>query len=99
MPPENYNGYTPETLAGMRLRLKTLLHDFGVEVDVVNAIPGPVITSFELEPAPGVKVSQITKLDKDLARGLSAMSVRVVEVIPGKSVVGFRNTQRATGDD
>lgn len=98
MPPDDHLGYTPETLANMRLRLKTLLHDFGVEVDVVNAIPGPVITSFELEPAPGVKVSQITKLDKDLARGLSAISVRVVEVIPGKSVVGLEipNEQRAT---
>ena len=52
-------------------------------------IPGPVITRFELEPAPGVKVSQITNLAKDLARGLSVVSVRVVEVIPGKSVVGL----------
>ncbi len=51
--------------------------------------PGPVVTRFELQPAPGVKVSQITNLSKDLARGLSAISVRVVEVIPGKSVVGL----------
>ena len=51
--------------------------------------PGPVITRFELKPAPGVKVSQISALAKDLARALSAISVRVVEVIPGKSVVGL----------
>jgi len=56
---------------------------------VVAVNPGPVVTRFELQPAPGVKVSQISNLSKDLARGLSAISVRVVEVIPGKSVVGL----------
>jgi S-DNA-T family DNA segregation ATPase FtsK/SpoIIIE len=56
---------------------------------VVAVNPGPVVTRFELQPAPGVKVSQISNLAKDLARGLSAISVRVVEVIPGKSVVGL----------
>jgi len=63
---------------------------------VVGAYPGPVITRFELEPAPGVKVSQISSLDKDIARGLSVKAVRVVDVIPGKSVIGLEipNTSR-----
>ncbi len=65
------------------------LRDFGVEVEVVAVHPGPVVTRFELRPAPGVKVSQISGLSKDIARALSAISVRVVEVIPGKSVVGL----------
>jgi S-DNA-T family DNA segregation ATPase FtsK/SpoIIIE len=65
------------------------LRDFGVEVEVVAVHPGPVVTRFELRPAAGVKVSQISSLAKDLARALSAISVRVVEVIPGKSVVGL----------
>src|SRR6202041_3426097 len=65
------------------------LRDFGVEAEVVAVFPGPVITRFELRPAPGVKVSQISNLSKDLARALSAISVRVVEIIPGKSVVGL----------
>ena len=65
------------------------LRDFGVDVEVVAVHPGPVVTRFELRPAPGVKVSQISNLAKDLARALSAISVRVVEVIPGKSVVGL----------
>ena len=65
------------------------LKDFGVEVEVVAVQPGPVVTRFEMRPAPGVKVSQITGLAKDLARSLSAISVRVVEVIPGKSVMGL----------
>src|ERR1700738_2335661 len=65
------------------------LRDFGVEAEVVAVQPGPVITRFELRPAPGVKVNQISNLSKDLARALSAISVRVVEIIPGKSVVGL----------
>ncbi len=65
------------------------LSDFGVEVKVVDVHPGPVITRFELELAPGIKVSKITGLAKDIARSLSAVSVRVVEVIPGKSVIGL----------
>ena len=65
-------------------------------MQVVGAYPGPVITRFEMEPAPGVKVSQISSLDKDIARGLSVKSVRVVDVIPGKSVIGLEipNTSR-----
>jgi S-DNA-T family DNA segregation ATPase FtsK/SpoIIIE len=65
------------------------LKDFGIDVEVVAVQPGPVVTRFELRPAPGVKVSQISGLAKDLARALSAIAVRVVEVIPGKSVVGL----------
>lgn len=65
------------------------LSDFGVEVKVVAVHPGPIITRFELELAPGIKVSKITGLAKDIARSLSAISVRIVEVIPGKSVIGL----------
>ena len=65
------------------------LLDFGIEVKVVAVAPGPVITRFELELAPGIKVSKITTLSKDIARSLSVVSVRVVEVIPGKSVIGL----------
>ena len=65
------------------------LLDFGVHAQVVSVYPGPVITRFELDLAPGVKVNKITSLSKDLARALSAISVRVVEVIPGKSVIGL----------
>lgn len=65
------------------------LLDFGVEVKVVAVNPGPVITRFELDLAPGIKVSKISGLAKDIARSLSATSVRVVEVIPGKSVIGL----------
>jgi len=65
------------------------LLDFKVQAQVVAVYPGPVITRFELDLAPGVKVSKISSLSKDLARALSAISVRVVEVIPGKSVIGL----------
>lgn len=65
------------------------LSDFGVEVKVVAVHPGPVITRFELDLAPGIKVSKITGLAKDIARSLSTVSVRIVEVIPGKSVIGL----------
>ncbi len=74
------------------------LADFNIEARVVNVLPGPVITRFELDLAPGVKVSKITTLSKDLARSLSAISVRVVEVIPGKSFIGLEipNEKRET---
>ncbi|OYY95195.1 MAG: cell division protein FtsK, partial [Methylophilales bacterium 16-45-7] len=65
------------------------LVDFGIDVKVLSAQPGPVITRYEFEPAPGVKGSQITNLAKDLARALSVVSVRVVETIPGKSFMGL----------
>jgi DNA segregation ATPase FtsK/SpoIIIE, S-DNA-T family len=81
--------YSEEALEAMSRLVEIKLRDFGIEVEVVAVQPGPVITRFELRPAPGVKVSQISNLSKDLARALSAISVRVVEVIPGKSVVGL----------
>ena len=81
--------YSDEALEAMSRLVEIKLRDFGIEVEVVAVQPGPVITRFELRPAPGVKVSQISALAKDLARALSAISVRVVEVIPGKSVVGL----------
>lgn len=82
-------GYSREALESMSRHVEHKLRDFGVEVNVVAVQPGPVITRFELQPAPGVKVSQISNLAKDLARALSVTSVRVIEVIPGKSVVGM----------
>ena len=82
-------GYSSAALEAMSRQLELKLADFGIEVQVVAVNPGPVITRFELQPGAGVKVSQITNLAKDLARALSAISVRVVEIIPGKSVVGL----------
>jgi S-DNA-T family DNA segregation ATPase FtsK/SpoIIIE len=81
--------YSREALEAMSRQVELKLKDFGVEVSVVAVHPGPVITRFELEPAPGVKVNRISNLAKDLARSLSVVSVRVVEVIPGKSVIGL----------
>ena len=73
----------------LSLMVEQRLSDFGVQVKVVGVLPGPVITRFELDLAPGIKVSKITGLAKDIARSLSVVSVRVVEVIPGKSVIGL----------
>ncbi|OGT42476.1 MAG: cell division protein FtsK [Gammaproteobacteria bacterium RIFCSPHIGHO2_12_FULL_37_34] len=73
----------------LSLLVEQRLADFGVEVKVVAVHPGPIITRFELELAPGIKVSKISGLAKDIARSLSAVSVRVVDVIPGKSVIGL----------
>ncbi|MCG8314680.1 MAG: DNA translocase FtsK 4TM domain-containing protein [Pseudomonadales bacterium] len=82
-------GFSAETLEGMSRLLELKLRDFGVEAEVENVLPGPVVTRFEIQPAAGVKVSRITNLAKDLARSLAVISVRVVEVIPGKTVVGI----------
>jgi len=88
--PRNKNkGYSADALAHMSRLLEEKLADFGVTVEVVEVNPGPVITRFEIQPAAGVKVSRISNLVKDLARSLAVISVRVVEVIPGKSVVGI----------
>ena len=76
-------------LEAMSRQVELKLRDFGVEVEVVAVHPGPVITRFELQPAPGLKSARITNIAKDLARSLSTVSVRVVEVIPGKSVIGL----------
>ncbi len=88
-PPVHGPGYSAEALEAVSRLVELKLRDFGVEVEVVSVHPGPVVTRFELAPAPGVKVSQISNLAKDLARALSAISVRVVEVIPGKPTVGL----------
>ena len=90
-PPEEHKerGYSEESLEHMSRMLEEKLADFGVSVEVVEVNPGPVITRFEIKPAAGVKVSKISNLAKDLARSLAVLSVRVVEVIPGKSVVGI----------
>ncbi|ENO14211.1 DNA translocase FtsK [Marinobacter nanhaiticus D15-8W] len=87
--PNKKKGYSKESLEHMSQLLEEKLSDFGVSVEVVEVNPGPVITRFEIKPAPGVKVSRISNLAKDLARSLAVISVRVVEVIPGKSVVGI----------
>ncbi|MEC9248346.1 MAG: DNA translocase FtsK 4TM domain-containing protein [Pseudomonadota bacterium] len=91
-------GYSPESLTAMSRQVELKLGDFGIEVKVVSVQPGPVITRFELEPAAGVKASRITNLSKDLARALSAISVRVVEVIAGKTTIGLEipNQKRET---
>lgn len=88
-PESSTQGFSTEALEAMSRLVEKKLADFGIEVQVESVHPGPVITRFELQPAPGVKVSQISNLSKDLARALSTVSVRVVEVIPGKSVVGL----------
>ncbi len=88
-PPEQEPSYSAEALEAMSRLVEIKLRDFGVEAEVVAVQPGPVVTRFELRPAPGVKASQITVLAKDLARALTVMSVRVVEVIAGKSVMGL----------
>ncbi len=87
--PHAEKAFTHITFEELSQLVEQRLFDFGVEVKVVAVHPGPVITRFELELAPGIKVSKITGLAKDIARSLSAVSVRVVEVIPGKSVIGL----------
>jgi len=88
-PVQQSAGFDANDLQHMSEVIEARLSEFGVSVEVVAAHPGTVITRFELQPAPGVKVSQISNLAKDLARALSIISVRVVEVIPGKSTVGL----------
>ncbi|GAA6152667.1 DNA translocase FtsK [Pseudoteredinibacter isoporae] len=86
--PPSGKGFSKENLEALSRLLELKLKDFNVVAEVVSVLPGPVVTRFEIQPAPGVKVSRITNLAKDLARSLAVISVRVVEVIPGKSVVG-----------
>ena len=88
-PQQQVKGYSEETLEALSRQVELKLKDFRIDAHVVGVFPGPVITRFELQPAPGVKGSQISNLDKDIARGLSVVSVRVVDVIPGKSVIGL----------
>ncbi len=88
------NMMSPAELTVLSQEVEQRLMDFGIKVDVVDAHPGPVITRFELLPAPGIKASRISNLATDLARSLSVVRVRVVEVIPGKSVVGLEIPNR-----
>lgn len=90
-------GYSHQALETLSHDLEQHLLDFGIQANVVAAHPGPVITRFELQLAAGVKVSKLSGLAKDLARSLSVTSVRVVEIIPGKTVVGLElpNPKRA----
>jgi len=83
------SGYSAESLEHLSRLLEHKLLDFGIKADVVEVLPGPVVTRFEIQPAAGIKVSRISGLAKDLARSMAVISVRVVEVIPGKSVVGI----------
>lgn len=98
-PAENHlEGASHETLEAVSRLIEKKLADFNIDVQVVAVHPGPVITRFEIDPAPGVKASQIQGLARDLARALSAVSVRVVDNIPGKSVIGLEvpNENRET---
>ncbi|MEI6893269.1 MAG: DNA translocase FtsK 4TM domain-containing protein [Colwellia sp.] len=88
-PDKAKNPINQDELEQVSRLVEAKLLDFGVQAQVVSVYPGPVITRFELDLAPGVKVNKITSLAKDLARALSAISVRVVEIIPGKSVIGL----------
>lgn len=94
--PPSRKGYSQAELNAKSQQVEMKLKDFGIEVEVVSVNSGPVITCFELDPAPGVKVSQINNVAKDLARAMSSVSVRVVDIIPGKPYVGLEipNQQR-----
>ena len=87
--PGRTESVAPETLEMTSRLIEKKLKDFGVEVRVVAASPGPVITRYEIEPAIGVKGSQVLNLSKDLARSLSLVSIRVVETIPGKTTMAL----------
>ncbi len=97
-PPPDAETMSAEALEFTSRLIEKKLKDFGVEVKVLAAYPGPVITRYEIEPATGVKGSQIVNLVKDLARALSVVSIRVVETIPGKSCMGLEipNPRRQT---
>ena len=88
-PPVAAEGVSQETLEYTSRLIEKKLSDFNVAANVVAAYPGPVITRYEIEPATGVKGSQIVNLSKDLARALSLVSIRVVETIPGKNLMGL----------
>lgn len=96
LPKPQEGGYSNEALEALSQLVEHKLADFNITVEVVAVHPGPVVTRFELQPAPGIKASKITSLSQDLARSLSVTSVRVVEVIPGKSYIGLEipNEQR-----
>jgi len=97
-PRKSGKGYTEEMLEALSRQVEAKLADFGVIAEVVEVHTGPVVALLELQLAPGTKVSKITGLAKDIARALSTVSVRVVEIIPGKSVIGLEipNEHRET---
>jgi len=88
-PAKHSRGHDEASLTAMARMLEKKLMDYRVEGEVIAVQPGPVVTQFEFEPAPGTKVSRIVALQEDLARSMSAVSVRVAGNIPGKSVVGI----------
>jgi len=88
-PANNTSGFSEQVLEDMSRQVEVKLKDFGFDVTITTVTPGPVVTQFELSLAPGVKVSQIMNLNKDLARALLVESVRIVDVIPGKPVIGL----------
>ena len=88
-PRHTEHGYSEEALEALSRLVERKLEDFRIAVEVVAVHPGPVVTLFELQLAPGTKASKISNLSKDLARSLSVISVRVVEVIPGKPTIGL----------
>ncbi|MGY8895652.1 MAG: DNA translocase FtsK [Gammaproteobacteria bacterium] len=88
-PANNIHGFSEQVLEDMSRQVELKLKDFGFDVTITTVTPGPVVTQFELSLAPGVKVSQIMNLNKDLARALLVESVRIVDVIPGKPVIGL----------
>src|SRR5690606_4817631 len=80
--------HAPERLEAMARKLESVLADFGVKGDIINVRPGPVVTLYELEPAPGIKSSRVISLADDIARSMSAISVRVA-VVPGRNAIGI----------
>jgi S-DNA-T family DNA segregation ATPase FtsK/SpoIIIE len=90
-------GYSKARLEELSILLEQKLADFGIKAEVMAVAPGPVITRFEIQPAPGTKASKVSGIAQDLARSMAMNSVRVVEVIPGKSVMGIEipNEHRA----
>ena len=88
-PMEGGRGYSEETLSNMSKQIEIKMEEFKTDVTVVAVTPGPIVTRFDLEPAPGVRGSKISGYAKDLARSLSVVSVRVEEVVEGKSAIGL----------
>ncbi len=97
-PPSTTETVSPETLEFTSRLIERKLADFGVQVKVLAALPGPVITRYEIDPAVGVKGAQIVNLARDLARALAMVSIRVVETVPGKSCMALElpNPKRQT---
>lgn len=87
--PQQVHSIDKSVLESMGVLLEQTLKEYNIKADVVGIVSGPVVTLFELQPAPGVKVGSITNLAKDLARSMSVLAVRVVDIIPGKSVIGI----------